>query len=214
MSVVVGVRYRGGVILAGDAQWSGENSNRLSRQPKVHSLLDTLAIGAVGSGRFGQILQFHLTDGLEDPFLPREGRDEEYWAVREFVPYVRAHTEEHGHLHIKHNAEHFGPSAFLAAIRGRLFLIESDFSVSEHSLPYEAVGSGEDNAIGVLHSELGKDWELGDPLPTEPRAERIARKAVEAACTFNNYVGGIITVVKTVEYTADEKATARRILGK
>lgn len=212
MSVVVGIRCKSGVVLAGDAQWSDENSNRIGAQSKVHSLLDTLAIGYVGSGRFGQILQFHLTDGLEDPFIPREGRDEEYWAVREFVPFVRAHTEEHGHLHIHHNVEHFGESAFLLAVRGRLFCVESDFSINEHSLPYEAVGSGGDNAIGVLHSELGID---ADPATiTVARAERVARKAIEAAAKFNNYVGGPITYVSTVLYTDDERGMARRVLGR
>lgn len=211
MSVVVGVRFKGGVLLAGDSQYSTENSNRLGSQSKVHSLLDTLAIGYVGSARFGQILQYHLTDTLEDPFLPREGRDEEYWAVREFVPYLRAQTEEHGHLHIHHNVEEFGPSAFLLGVRGKLFTIESDFSVSTHSLPYDAIGSGEDNAIGVLHAALGDNPEV---TCTQARAEKIACSAVAAAVQFNNYVGGATTTVTTVIYTDDEKDTARRILGR
>jgi 20S proteasome alpha/beta subunit len=210
MSVVVGVKFNGGVILAGDSQWSDDNSNRLGAQSKVHSLSDTLAIGYVGSARFGQILQFHLSE-LEDPFLPRDGRDEEYWAVREFIPYLRAVTEEQGHLHIKHNAEHFGESAFLLAVRGRLFLVENDFSVSEHSLAYEAVGSGGENAIGALHSDLGFDPEV--PYFTEAKAMKAAEKAVSSAITFNNYVGGDIISVQTVLYTEDEIEIAKRILG-
>jgi 20S proteasome alpha/beta subunit len=210
MSVVVGVRHTKGVVLAGDLQWSGDNSNRMGTQSKVHTLLDTLAIGYVGSGRFGQILQYHMTDSLEDPFLPREGRDEEYWTVREFIPYLRAQTEDHGHLHVHHNVEEFGPSAFLLAVRGRLFLIESDFSVNEHRLPYEAVGSGEDNAIGVLHAELGAEPDMA--LPTKTVALRVAQKAVEAAMAFNNYVGGDVTTVETTLWTPDEVATARTIL--
>lgn len=212
MSVVVGIRCKTGVVLAGDAQWSDDNSNRVGAQSKVHSLMDTLAIGYVGSGRFGQILQFHLTDGLEDPFIPREGRDEEYWAVREFIPYVRAHTEEHGHLHIHHNVEEFGPSAFLLGVRGRLFCVESDFSVNEHLLPYEAIGSGGDNAIGVLHSELGEN--VDHMTITQAKAERIAKKAVTAAGKFNNYVGGPINFVSTILFTDEEKDMARRVLGR
>ena len=212
MSVVVGVRHTKGVVLAGDLQWSGENSNRMGTQSKVHSLLDTLALGYVGSGRFGQILQYHLTDTLEDPFLPRDERDEEYWTVKEFIPYLREQTEMHGHLHIHHNVEEFGPSAFLLAVRGKLFCIESDFSVNEHRLPYEAVGSGEDNAIGVLHSVLGDDPE--GELPTRAKAEKAARKAVSAAMQFNNYVGGDITVVETTLWSTEETETAKRILGR
>jgi 20S proteasome alpha/beta subunit len=212
MSVVVGVRHTKGVLLAGDLQWSGDNSHRMGVQPKVHSLLDTLALGYVGSGRFGQILQYHLSDSLEDPFLPREGRDEEYWTVKAFIPYLREQTELHGHLHIHHNVEEFGPSAFLLAVRGKLFTIEADFSVNEHRLPYEAVGSGEDNAIGVLHAMLGEDPEM--ELPTRAKAERAARRAVEAAMAFNNYVGGAVTFVETSLWTQEEIETAKRILGR
>lgn len=214
MTVVVGVRHRNGVVLAADAQWSWDNDNRMAdtTQPKVHSLMDTLAVGYCGSGRFGQILTYHLTDSLEDPFLPREDRDEQYWAVREFIPYLRDVTAVHGHLHImeEDQTESFGQSAFLLAVRGVLFLVEADFSVNMHRLPYEAVGSGAENAMGVLHERLGEDPD--QDLVTEARAETLARAAVRAAITFNNYVGGDISVVKTVLYTDDEKATAKRIL--
>jgi 20S proteasome alpha/beta subunit len=216
MTVVVGVRHKNGVLLAADAQWSWDNDNRMAdvTQPKVHSLLETLAVGYCGSGRFGQILTYHLTDSLEDPFLPREGRDEQYWAVREFIPYLRDVTHMHGHLHIleENQVESFGESAFLLAVRGALFLVEADFSVNMHRLPYEAVGSGAENAMGVLHERLGDD--PNQELVTEAKAETIARKAVQAAITFNNYVGGDITVVRTSLYTAEEKDTAREILRK
>lgn len=214
MTVVVGVRHKQGVVLAADAQWSWSNDNRMAdlAQPKVHSLLDTLAVGYCGSGRFGQILTYHLTDSLEDPFLPREDRDEQYWAVREFIPYLRDVTSAHGHLHILEadQTESFGESAFLLAVRGVLFLVESDFSVNQHRLPYEAVGSGSENAMGVLHERLGDDPEQA--LLTPAKAEVLARKAVEAAITFNNFVGGDITVIHTALYTDEEKATAKEIL--
>jgi 20S proteasome alpha/beta subunit len=216
VTVVVGVQHKTGVILAADAQWSWDNDNRMAdlAQPKVHSLLETLAVGYCGSGRFGQILTYHLVDSLEDPFLPREGRDEQYWAVREFIPYLRDVTHQHGHLHIleEDQTESFGQSAFLLAVRGELFLVESDFSVNQHRLPYESVGSGAENAMGVLHELLGED--PNQALVTEARAEKIARKAVQAAITFNNYVGGDISVVRTTLYTDEEKDTAKQILGK
>lgn len=216
MTVVVGVRHKQGVVLAADAQWSWSNDNRMAdlSQPKVHELMETLAVGYCGSGRFGQILTYHLTDSLEEPFLPREARDEQYWAVREFIPYLRDVTAAHGHLHImeEDQTESFGESAFLLAVRGVLFLVEADFSVNMHRLPYEAVGSGAENAIGVLHNTLGGDPR--QPLLTKAKAEAVARKAVEAAIEFNNYVGGDISVIHTALYTDDEKDTARQILGK
>lgn len=216
MTVVVGVKHRTGVVLAADAQYSDVNSNRkLDRSsPKVHELMETVAVGYCGSGRFGQILAYHLTDSLEDPFLPREERDSLYWVVREFIPYLRSVTHDHGHLHVLEadQTESFGESEFLLAVRGDLFVVESDFTVDAHRLPYDSVGSGSENAMGVLHETLGDDPD--QELVTRAKAEDIAIRAVEAAITFNNYVGGDITLVETTLYTDEEVATAKRILAK
>lgn len=208
MTVVVGVVGRRGVLLAGDAQYSTENTHRWSHEPKAFRLSDVLAIAYCGSGRLGQILSYHLTDSLEDPPL---GMDEHYWAVREFIPYLRDVTEQHGHLHIREDTqvEELGQSAFLLAVRSRLFAIEADFSVNEHAQPYEALGSGEDAAIGSFHSSLGMD---GVPIATKARMESAARKAIAAASDYTNFVGGPITTVWTVKHTDDEKALARSIL--
>jgi hypothetical protein len=97
MTCVVGAIGKPGVLLAGDAQWSTDASHRIGSEPKAFQLSDLLAIAYCGSGRLGQILSYHLTDSLEDPPL---GMDEHYWAVREFVPYLRDVTQAHGHLHI------------------------------------------------------------------------------------------------------------------
>jgi 20S proteasome alpha/beta subunit len=206
VTCVVGVVGRKGVLLAGDAQWSTDWSHRVGAEPKVFQLSQVLAIAYCGSGRLGQILTYHLTDSLEDPPL---GMDEHYWAVREFVPFLRDVTDAHGHLHIREDnqVEELGQSAFLLAARQRLFSVESDFSVNEHLLPYEALGSGEREAIGVLLDALD-----GQQLPTWERAERVARRAIAAAAEFDNFVGGPVTTVRTVTYTEDEKRLARDVL--
>lgn len=206
MTCVVGAIGRRGVLLAGDAQWSSDWNHRIGVEPKVFQLSELLAIAYCGSGRLGQILTYHLTDSLEDPPL---GMDEHYWAVREFVPYLRDVTEAHGHLHIleENQVEELGQSAFLFGVRRRLFSVESDFSVNEHELPYEALGSGEREAIGVLHNELD-----GRQPSTWERLETVVRRAIAAAAKFDNFVGGPITTVRTVAFTDDEKVLARRIL--
>lgn len=204
MTVVVGIRGKNGVLLAGDSQASTAYTNRKYKDAKTYQLSDVVALAYCGSGRLGQILTFHL-DTLEDPPL---GMDESYWAVRLFVPHLRDVCEAHGHLHIRHNVEHLGESAFLLAVRRRLFAIEADFSVNEHVLPYEALGSGAETAMGSLHASLA-----GKSTPTPARMEAVARKAIAAAAAFTNYVGGPIATSWTAAYTADEKALARRILA-
>lgn len=209
MTVVVGLRTNRGVLLAGDSQYSSEWSNRKLAGGKVHQLYDTVAVAYCGSGRFGQLLQYELLPQLEEPSLVM---DEEYWAVREFIPELRDVFESHGHLHVKHNMEHFGPSGALLAVRGRLFEVEADFAVTEHRLVYSALGSGEDKAMGAFFSELNTEEK---PVTfTDARVEEIAEQAVLAAAEFDNFVGGPVTYAWTTLYTPDEKKLARKILAK
>jgi 20S proteasome alpha/beta subunit len=206
MTVIVGLVGKKGVLIAGDAQSSTDWIKREDTSAKVFELRETVVVGYCGSGRFGQILQYHM-DTLEAPALQM---DEHKWLVKEFVPKLRDVTEFHGHLHVHHNVEEFGPSAFLIGVRGRLFCIESDFSVNEHVMPYEAVGSGAETAMGSMHGELGNIYE---PL-SDAKLQAIAERAISAATTLTLYVGGDITSVKTVRYTAEEKTLAREVLGK
>lgn len=207
MTCVVGVRSTRGVLLAGDSQTSWENANRMMKDAKTANLSDVLAIAYCGSGRFGQLLQFHM-DELDDPPL---GRDEMRWAVRDFVPFLRDITEAAGHLHIRHNVEHFGESAFLFAVRGRLFAVESDFSVSEHRHGFDALGSGMETAIGAMHSR-SREACYGPYQPAHAR--RVATAGVLAATEYTNFVGGDVTFAETVLYTDEERAFAREIVGK
>lgn len=204
MTCVVGVRTRNGVLLAGDSQMSWENANRMSRDAKTFQLSDLLAVAYCGSGRLGQILQFHL-EALDDPPL---GRDEQRWAVREFVPYLRGVTEETGHLHIRHNVEELGESAFFLAVRGRLFMVEADFSVTEHRYAFDALGSGMETAIGAMHKAAGTA--SYEPY-TERKAWQIAEAGVTAASEYTNFVGGEITTISTALFSDDERTFIRGI---
>jgi len=205
VTCVTGVRTTTGVLLAADSQMSWENGNRMSRDAKTIQLSDILAVAYCGSGRLGQLLQYHL-DELDDPPL---GRDEQRWAVRDFVPYLRGVTEAEGHLHIHRNVEELGESAFLFAVRGRLFMVESDFSVTEHRYAFDALGSGMETAIGAMHSAAG----VHSYAPfTDRRAMSIANAGIKAAGEYTNYVGGDTTHVKTVRFTDEEKTFARSLL--
>lgn len=206
MTCIVGIIGEKGVLLAGDAQGSTAWIKRNDVSPKVFQLSDLLCVGYCGSGRFGQILQYHLMDSLEDPPL---GMDEHYWIVRQFIPYLRDVTEEHGHLEVHHNLETFGPSEFLLAVRGRLFIIDNEFGVSEHVLSYESVGSGAETAMGAIHGELGAEE---GALP-DKEILAIATRAITAASEFTNFVGGEITSVKTSLYTDDEFTLAKLVLS-
>lgn len=206
MTCVVGVRTTRGVLLAGDQQMSWENGKRMSRDAKTIPLSEILAVAYCGSGRLGQILQHHL-DGLDDPPL---GRDDQRWVVKHFVPYLRDVLATTGHLVVSlaDNVEGLGYSAFLLAVRGRLFMVEDDFSVAEHRYAFDALGSGMETAIGAMHTAAGKATYA--PL-TFARAVKVAQAGVVAAAEYTNFVGGDITTVETAAFTADERRFARTI---
>lgn len=205
MTCVVGVRTTGGVLLAADSQMSWENGNRMARDAKTIELSEVLAVAYCGSGRLGQLLQYHL-DQLDDPPI---GRDEQRWAVKEFIPYLRGVTEDAGHLHIHRNVEELGESAFLFAVRGRLFSVDSDFAVNEHRFAFDALGSGMETAIGAMHAAAGE----ATYTPYTPgKGEKIATAGVLAATEYTNFVGGDITWASTIRFTGEEKAYARAML--
>lgn len=214
MTCVVGIRKRtGGVLLAGDAMWSSAYTQRHDTGTKVFLIDDTVGIAYCGSGRFGQILQFWLRESIDPPPLDRDLRR---WLIRTFIEDLRSETQARGHLHIleENQVESFGQSAFLIAVRDRLLSVEEDFSVNENILPFEALGSGGETAMGALHAE----WErLGSPegyMPgTDAALLAMAERAIRAAEQTTNYVGGPITTVSTVTYTSDEKAVAKAVVA-
>jgi hypothetical protein len=206
VTCIVGIVGKKGVLIAGDAQGSTQWIKREDASTKVYQLSDVLAVEHCGSGRFGQILQHHVMDTLDDPPLLE---DEQRWVVRTFVQQLRDVMTDQGHLEIHHNVETFGPSEFLLAVRGRLFLVNNEFGVDEHVLPWESIGSGAETAVGAIHGVLD---DARSPVG-DARLEGIATMAIEAATATTNYVGGKISFVKTVLYTPEEKALARRIVS-
>jgi 20S proteasome alpha/beta subunit len=213
VTCVVGIRGEHGVLLAADSQSSGENLKRMDTDSKVFQLSEIMAVAYCGSGRFGQILKHWLMDALDEPPLDRDLRR---WYVREFAPVLRDVLNDHGHLHILEadQTEYLGNSAFLLAVRDRVFAIEPDFSINENELPFEAMGSGGEAAMGALRAEVERhdraeaEWLSG----SWSALERIARRAIVGASETTLAVGGTIRLARTSIYTADEKAQARRIV--
>jgi len=204
VTAVVGVKTKGGVLLAADSLASNQYTKRELSLPKVCGVSELLAIAYCGSLRLGQVLTYYMEDVLDDPPM---GGDEHRWAVKELIPKVRELTEEHGLLHIKNNVEHLGSSAFLLAIRGRLFDVWPDFSVEETVLPYAVDGSGADVAIGALQSAAKGRTDF-----TEAEALELAIKAINAAADNVPSVGGeSITYVTTVLVTPEERAKSKLI---
>lgn len=148
MTCIVGIAHEGKVILGADSAGTGGYDQRIRRDRKVFKNGE-LIFGFTSSFRMGQLLQFALT-----PPPINEGQEAYDYAVKALVPAIRDTLRSGGFMTTTDGRESGG--VFLVGFRGRLFYIDSDFQVGEGVEPYEAVGCGENYAMGAMHA-LGSD---------------------------------------------------------
>jgi ATP-dependent protease HslVU (ClpYQ) peptidase subunit len=128
------------------------------------------AFGGCGSIRLLQLLEHALEVGEPD-WDNLEG-----YMATEFANLVRHCLRSGGFLKRENHVETFSdPGCFMVGVGEHLFVMYEDFSVIERAEPYEAIGSGEDIALGSLYSTAG--------LEIEP--QRRVEMALEAAARFN-----------------------------
>ena len=134
-----------------------------------------LLFGCTGSFRMVQLLQYSLSLPL---YIPSEGDDDPLfrYMVTDFINSVRTCLKDGGFAKKEDERERGG--SFLVAWQGRLFCIGSDYQVEEAINGYNAVGSGDDLALGVLH--------VTSLLNLSP--EQRLRHALEAAAYHNSSV--------------------------
>ncbi len=187
MTLIVGLRFEGGVLLAGDSCGSDGYNAELRTRPKVFALSKRVAVGYTTSFRMGQILEYEL----KLPTLPASG-DELTWAVTKLVPAIRKAFAAGGWEQKKD--ERVTGGVFLLAVRERLFCVESDYQVAEVAAGYHACGSGEQYALGALFSNDGYSsarW------ASATEAEGSARDAMQAAVYHSAFVRPPFAFVET-----------------
>ena len=208
MTVIVGVQTTRGVILGADSQASCSNGNRKRSDAKLHQRSEILAFGSCGSPRLGDILEYHLPELQEPPLGDAEAMRE--WMVRDFIDLLRNQARYHGALMDWFGVEYLDNSAFLVAVRGELFTVEEDLQVGAHVLAYDALGSGEEVAIGSLYARFG---DQRTPISDIKAAEDAVEQAVAAASEFTNFVGGDIITLETTKLAPDEMELIRSFGG-
>lgn len=177
MTCIVGIADGGIVYLGGDsASSTPDGESFLPTRPKVF-LIGEIAIGVAGSGRVNQLLRYKLP-------IPALIADPERYVAVDFVDTLKALLKEDG----RKDDELMEDSFLLIGLRGRLFLIDSTFQVSEMRCGYEAIGSGAQIALGSLYA-------TNDDVTFGPRAR--LRMALNAAQEHNAFVRGPFTFVQT-----------------
>lgn len=165
MTCIVGWVEKGTVWMGADSCGSNSYTKDSVIQPKLFKK-DNMLIGYTGSFRMGQLLQWRLSiPKRHDPTSIEE------WLATSFADNLRTCFKDGGFAEKDKEQESGG--FFLIGFEGRLFTVQSDYSVLESRRGFDAAGSGEVAAQGALF--LAKEIKL----PPD-KAIRLALKAASA----------------------------------
>lgn len=144
MTCIVGVVDEGRVFLGGDSAASNTDSITTQKSSKVW-VKEGFAFGYTSSFRMGQILRYSL-------HVPHRHSDIDVddYIHTDFIEEVRRLFTEGGYTYSQSGRDSGGN--FLLGHQGRLWEVQSDFSITESIHGYAAVGSGEHVALGSLYS--------------------------------------------------------------
>ncbi|TDG02108.1 hypothetical protein E1N52_41530 [Paraburkholderia guartelaensis] len=172
MTCIVALTDGRKVCMGADSAGANGWSMSTRADPKIYRVGPFL-IGFTSSFRMGQLLGHNLT------VAPRpEGTDVLVFMCTTFVEAVRACFTRGGFA--RKDSERESAGTFLVGYEGRIFRIGDDYQVGENAVNFDACGSGEQVALGSLHTTAGM------PMRPEIRLER----ALAAAAEFSMGVRG------------------------
>lgn len=144
MTVIAGLAHKGTVHIGADSAGISGYELRERRDAKVFRN-GPYAMGFTTSFRMGQLLHH----ALQPPAPPEDDADLHRFMVTTWVDAVRDCLKTGGWA--KKDSEQEEGGTFLVGVRGRLFVVDSDYQVAEPADNYAAVGCGNDVALGALH---------------------------------------------------------------
>ena len=151
MTAIAGFTNKGMVWVGGDSAASDEYHVAIRSDKKVwiadvHN--EKAVVGGAGSYRVNQLIRY----GLVWPKPPAKSKGVEAlnrYMVIDLIDSMRECLSSRGVLLRKNEVESH-ENDILVGFRGKLFVIVSDLQVECSRLPFQAVGSGGDVALGVL----------------------------------------------------------------
>lgn len=184
MSVVVAVTDGETVCIGADSLVADGDDDAFERKnPPKCFRWEPFVMGVVESLRVNDIVY-----GLFEP--PRIARsvDPYQYMVESFVPALRKTLRENSvamEWHHDSGSSFYTPEDFrmVVGVRGRLFVVESTFAISEPTDAYTAIGAGDVYALGSLYST--RAWK---------RPKDRVRTALQAASKYASSVGGALVI--------------------
>ena len=172
MTCIVAYEKDGKVWMGGDSAGVAGYSISARGDQKVFQNGEYL-IGFTTSFRMGQLLRYKLTPS------PCCDWDLEKHMTTTFVDQVRSCLSSNGFDKKTERGQHTG-GTFLVGTRGRVFVVDDDFQLGWNRVPYNAVGCGQDIALGAMY---GLHKQECDP-------DLIVQLALEGAAEFSAGVRG------------------------
>lgn len=193
MTCIVGLVDNGITYIGGDSLGSNGYTKTVRRDKKIFKLKDTpnAILGYTSSFRMGQLLMYAtgLIDKRDEPNIDHE------YLVTKFIPNVIKLFEEGGYSR-NNSGEKYG-GVFLLGYKDKLFKIESDFQVGETICNYDACGSGEDFALGSLHTTEGLGLSPEERIYTALKAASQFSVGVSAPYYIINTDDGKVTTYES-----------------
>lgn len=174
MTCVAGWVDDAGITFSADSAGVAEGGALTPRQDEKIFFNGDFLIGFSGSFRLGQIARYHF----HPPSYTRSDRTYDIaYMVRHFVPALREALSVHGFDTSGQGDEW----AMLVGVSQQIYRIDHDFQVGQSTFQFDAIGAGDQIALGAMLMQLGTE-----------SGRDTTRLAIFAAETFSQHVRGPI----------------------
>jgi ATP-dependent protease HslVU (ClpYQ) peptidase subunit len=154
MTCIVAVTDGARIVVGGDSAGVSGQSLVVRKDKKVFRKIDEVGnewvFGFTTSFRMGQLIQYELALPTMDE---KDQLDLHGFMVTKFITNLRKCLKDGGWSELKSGQECAG--TFIVGLRGRLFVVLSDYQVEEPGDSFIAVGCGHDLAKGSLFTSQG-----------------------------------------------------------
>ena len=179
MTCIVGIIDEKNVWVGGDSAGSANNLLIIRKGSKVFKNKEYL-IGFSGSFRMGDVLRYEF----KPPTCPTKQINR--FIINKFVPELKETLRKTGALSTTESNVDTGLGGILIAVNGKLFSIHSDFQVGESADGFEALGSGNQIALGALSATANFEMDSRTRM----------KYVLEAAEKHSAYVRRPFTIMK------------------
>jgi ATP-dependent protease HslVU (ClpYQ) peptidase subunit len=181
MTTLAAIQGDGWTVIGCDSRASDDDGRFMELATSKIINNNGVLIAVSGASRGGNITQF----GWKPP-KPRVAEDLDVFMTKKFIPSMRKAFQDAGFEGKEDGDAAFHDSNLLISIRGIIYPIFSDYSWDREARNVYYGGSGGDIALGALEA---LDY---TKAKTPAAAEKILRRAIEAACKHDIYSGGKI----------------------